>query len=31
MDFDAIFDDQLSKLKDEGNYRIFCRIRASMW
>lgn len=26
MDFDAIFDDQLSKLKDEGNYRIFAEL-----
>ncbi len=26
MDFDAIFDGQLSKLKEEGNYRIFAEL-----
>ncbi len=26
MDFDAIFDGQLSKLKDEGNYRVFAEL-----
>ena len=26
MDFDNIFDDQLSKLKEEGNYRIFAEL-----
>ena len=26
MDFDALFTDQLNKLKEEGNYRIFAEM-----